>query len=263
MRNTDEHSEQLKAEVRKKYGEIAESSASCCGSDDTCVDVSESYETIDGYVDEVDLGLGCGLPTEIADLQPGETVLDLGSGGGLDAFIARREVGSEGRVLGVDMTPAMIEKASKAADNLGYDNVEFRLGDIEDMPISSEAIDVVVSNCVLNLVPDKRQAYDEVFRVLKSGGRFCISDIVSRGELPENIRRAAELYVGCVAGAMDHSEYLAVIEAAGFSAVEVVEERSISLPDELLRRYLSADELEAFRATGAGVRSVTVIGRKG
>lgn len=267
-------SDALKTQVREKYGEIAETNSSCCApsdseevvlgcapsaSDDVCV--SESYADIDGYSPDADLGLGCGIPTEFARLQPGERVIDLGSGAGLDAFVARRTVGAEGFVLGVDMTEAMVEKARANAEQLGYENVEFRLGDIEDLPVEDDAFDLALSNCVLNLVPDKAQAFREIHRVLRPGGRFCISDIVSVGRLPNAIREAAELYVGCIAGALPKDDYLDVIRAAGFTDVTVAKERRIELPDEMLREYLAGDDLTTFRASDAGILSVTILGR--
>lgn len=267
-------SDALKAQVREKYGELAKTSSSCCGtpavSDDVCV--SESYAEVDGYSPDADLGLGCGIPTEFAQIQPGERVIDLGSGAGLDAFVARRTVGAEGFVLGVDMTEEMVEKARKNAHQIGYENVAFRLGDIEDLPVEDDAFDLALSNCVLNLVPDKARAFREIHRVLRPerqrgsglgprpGGRFCISDIVSVGRLPDTLREAAELYVGCIAGALPKDDYLDVIRAAGFADVTVAQERRIELPDEMLREYLSEDDLAAFRASGAGVLSVTVLG---
>lgn len=224
--------------------------------------MSERYDTLDGYADDADLGLGCGLPTEMADLQSGERVIDLGSGAGLDAFVARRAVGAEGYVLGVDMTPEMIKKARANAAKLGYGNVDFRLGEVGALPVDDGAFDVALSNCVLNLVPDKTQAFREMMRALRPGGRFVISDIVSTGLLPDAIREAAELYVGCIAGALPKGDYLDIIRDVGFEHVTVEKDRPIELPDEMLREHLSDDALADFRASGAGVCSVTVTGVK-
>lgn len=255
--------ETTKARVRAKYADIAGSQSSCCGpSASTCLDMSERYDALDGYAADADLGLGCGLPTETADLQPGERVIDLGAGAGLDAFVARRAVGKGGYVLGVDMTPKMIEKARSNAEKLGYENVDFRLGEIEALPVKDDAFDIVLSNCVLNLVPDKTQAFREMLRVLRPGGRFVVSDIVSTGALPAAIREAAELYVGCIAGALPKDDYLRIIRDVGFEQVAVEKDRAIELPDAMLRDHLSADALADFRASGAGVHSITVTGVK-
>jgi arsenite methyltransferase len=254
-------SEELKNLVREKYSEIALSQGSCCGSESiTCF--SDSYNNLDGYVPEADLGLGCGLPTEHAAIQAGEIVLDLGSGAGNDAFVARGLVGHAGRVIGVDMTEAMIEKARRNSEKLGYDNVEFIFGEIENLPLADSSADVAISNCVLNLVPDKARAFAEIFRVLRPGGRFSISDIVIQGELNPALQKAAELYAGCVSGAMQREAYLDVIRLAGFAEVRVAKEKSIRLPDELLRQYLSEEALREFRRGGASIFSVTVLGRK-
>ena len=202
---------EIKSIVRARYGAIAEGAAQgcggapgCCG-DGTLDMIGDAYADLAGYVAEADLGLGCGVPTRYAGMEAGDVVLDLGSGAGIDVFVARRSVGEAGRVIGVDMTEAMIERARANAAKLGYDNVEFRLGEIEQLPVGDDAVDVVISNCVLNLVPDKAQAFAETFRVLKPGGHFCVSDIIATGTLPDGIRRAAALYVGCVAGAMPES----------------------------------------------------------
>jgi ubiquinone/menaquinone biosynthesis C-methylase UbiE len=224
--------------------------------------MSERYDALDGYAADADLGLGCGVPTEIANLQPGERVIDLGAGAGLDAFVARRAVGADGYVLGIDMTPEMVDTARANAESLGYHNVDFRLGEIEALPVEDGVFDIALSNCVLNLVPDKVQAFREMARVLQPGGRFVISDIVSTGPLPEAVREAAELYVGCIAGALPSDEYLRIIRDTGFEQVAVEKDRAIELPDAMLREHLSAEALTAFRASGAGVHSVTVTGMK-
>lgn len=252
------HTQGLKEVVRTKYAEIAVApgGAGCCGGDGVNM-IGDAYDGVEGHVAEADLGLGCGLPVEHAGLEEGQTVLDLGSGAGIDAFISRRHVGEGGRVIGLDFTPEMVEKARANAAKLGYDNVEFVEGDIETMPIPDASIDVVISNCVLNLVPDKRRAFAETFRVLRPGGHFCISDIVSEGDLPEELMRVAELYAGCVSGAMNREAYLALLSSTGFTDVAVVRERPIHLPDDLLTT-LPEEDRERLRA--AGVVSVTVVG---
>ncbi len=231
----------LRQSVRDKYASVARGDTlSCCGPSTDADNLTEinmigdAYDGVDGYEEAADLQLGCGLPVEHAGLAPGQTVLDLGAGAGLDAFVARRIVGETGHVLGVDFTPEMVAKARQNAQRLGYANVRFEQGDIEALPFDDASVDVVVSNCVLNLVPDKAQAFAETFRVLRPGGHFCVSDVVSRGELPAAIRASAELYAGCVAGAMDQDAYLALISQAGFDGVEVVAQRPIDLPSGLL-----------------------------
>ena len=263
-------STQIKGVVKEKYAELARASSSCCGpgacdcgsaSGDTSM-VGEGYAGIEGYVPEADLGLGCGLPTRHAGITTGETVLDLGSGAGNDVFIAAREVGPSGAVIGLDMTPEMIELARTNAKARDAQNVEFVLGEIENIPLEDACIDVVVSNCVLNLVPDKRAAFSEILRVLRPGAHFCVSDIVTVGELPAEVRRSAEMYAGCVAGAIERSEYLAIIADLGFIDVVVKEERRIDLPDAQLAPFLSKAEIAAFRESGNGIFSITVVGKK-
>jgi arsenite methyltransferase len=256
----------IKSIVREKYGAIARAggkapSTSCC-SDGSLDMIGDAYQAVDGYVADADLSLGCGLPTRHAGISPGAVVLDLGSGAGIDAFVARRLVGEEGRVIGVDMTESMLERARANAAKLGYANVEFRFGEIEALPVEDATVDVVISNCVLNLVPDKAAAFAETFRVLRPGGHFCVSDIVASGPLPDGIRKAAALYVGCVAGAIPQTEYLATIRTAGFAEVRIAERKPILLPDAALQAHLSAAELQAFRASGIELASVTVLGTR-
>jgi ubiquinone/menaquinone biosynthesis C-methylase UbiE len=224
--------------------------------------IGDSYAGVAGHLAEADLNLGCGVPTRHAALVRGETVLDLGSGAGNDAFIARHEVGPEGQVIGVDMTTEMIAKARANAAKLGYGNVEFREGQIEQLPVDPGSVDIVISNCVLNLVPDKGRAFSEMFRVLRPGGRFCVSDIVATGELPASVREVAALYVGCVAGAMPESDYLTLLKTTGFEDVRVAEAKPIPLSDEALAGYMSGSDIAAFRASGIALRSVTVLGTK-
>jgi arsenite methyltransferase len=261
--------EELKKVVKDTYSEIAQhgrSASSCCASTSCCSTTdftfSDDYSRKDGYFAEADLGLGCGIPTDVAKIQPGDTVLDLGSGAGNDVFVARSFVGEKGKVIGLDMTPEMIERAEKNKQKLGYTNVEFRLGDIEQMPVDSNSITVAVSNCVLNLVPDKKKAFAELYRVLKPGGHFAVSDIVLTGDLPSAIRRAAEMYAGCVSGALQKEEYLNVIRSAGFQAVQVKKEKRLDLTDELLQAYISKAEIDEYRRSGAGVLSITVYAEK-
>lgn len=259
----------LKQIVQEKYAAIAQQDENTPGncSDDTCCGTeyssfSEDYTALSGYQSDADLGLGCGLPTEYAHIQEGNTVVDLGSGAGNDCFVARSLVGERGRVIGVDMTPAMIDKARQNARKLGYSNVTFRYGEIEQLPLEENVADVVVSNCVLNLVPDKAQAFQETFRILKPGGHFSISDVVLRGELPEGLRESAELYAGCVSGALLQEDYLQEITQAGFRNVQIQKERRITLSDELLSEYLSADEIDRFKERDTGIFSITVYAEK-
>lgn len=264
---------EIKNLVREKYSEIAQQSkahnlASCCGATTTCCVgevyniMSDNYTDLDGYVADADLGLGCGLPTEFAKIKRGDTVIDLGSGAGNDCFIARHECGAEGRVIGIDFTEAMIERARQNAEKLKLNNVEFRQGDIENMPLSDGIADVVVSNCVLNLVPNKAKVFSEINRVLKAGGHFSISDVVLEGELPKALQQAAEMYAGCVAGAMQKKDYLALIDEAGFVGRLIQKEKVITIPDEILADYLTTDEISAYRASNLGIFSITVFAQK-
>ncbi|MEX0663102.1 MAG: arsenite methyltransferase [Balneolaceae bacterium] len=265
-------SEEIKESVKKKYGEISnqvrsENAASGCGATGCCDTVdyaifAEDYSAQTGYNSEADLGLGCGLPTEYAKLKPGDTVVDLGSGAGNDCFVARQIVGDGGRVIGIDMTEEMNAKARRNAEKLNYSNVEFKLGDIEDIPLKENIADVVVSNCVMNLVPDKMKAFSETYRIIKPGGHFSISDVVTVGELPDQIKEDAELYAGCVAGAIDQTEYLSIIKNAGFKNVTVQKSKKITVPDEILLKTLTEDELKDFRKSGTGIYSITVFGEK-
>lgn len=263
--------EELKNIVKEKYSEIALQSkehnqVSCCGATGcSTVDYSvfsESYDQLEGYNPDADLGLGCGLPTEFAKIRKGDTVIDLGSGAGNDCFVARAITGEAGKVIGIDMTEAMIDKARENAEKLGFNNVEFRLGEIEKMPVTANRADVIVSNCVLNLVPDKQKAFAEVFRVLKPGGHFSISDVVLQGELPENVIKAGELYAGCISGAMQKKDYLDVISAAGFVNITLQKERVINVPDDILNQYISGEEIKKYRESGTGIFSITVYAEK-
>ena len=264
-------SEELKNIVKEQYGKIAlqdkeDNAASCCGATPTSNKVynimMEDYSKIEGYNADADLGLGCGLPTQFAKIKKGDTVIDLGSGAGNDAFVARHETGESGKVLGIDFTETMINKARINADKMGYNNVVFRFGDIDNMPVGDNFADVIVSNCVLNLVPDKTKVINEIFRVLKPGGHFSISDIVLVGDLPDALRQDAEMYAGCVAGAIQKEEYLQKIEDQGFSNITLQKEKVISLPDDILIKYLNSEELESIKSRDTGIFSVTVYAEK-
>ncbi len=265
-------SEHLKQLVKEKYGQIVDQSkeqneTSCCGAGCGCsttdfVVMAEDYTKLQGYVADADLGLGCGLPTEFALIKEGDTVIDLGSGAGNDAFVARSIAGINGRVIGVDFTEKMIERARSNAEKLGFNNVEFRQGDIEKLPISNHVADVVVSNCVLNLVPDKRQAFSETFRVLKPGGHFSVSDIVLQGNLPESLQQSAEMYAGCVSGAIQKEKYLSLIKESGFENILIQKERRITLPDEIVLQYLTQEEFEVYKSGQSGIFSITVYAEK-
>jgi SAM-dependent methyltransferase len=267
-----EEAARLKEMVMEKYSEIATQSKdtnekSCCGASGCCdtmdyTIMSEEYSQLKGYNIDADLGLGCGLPTEFAIIKEGDTVVDLGSGAGNDCFVARALAGETGKVIGVDMTEAMINKAKANVEKLGFKNVEFRQGDIEDLPMAANKADVVVSNCVLNLVPNKTQAFKEIYRVLKPKGHFSISDVVLKGELPEGIKKEAEMYAGCVAGALQKEEYLGIIHQAGFKNVILQKEKQILIPDEILLNYISSEELATYRANEKGVFSITVYAEK-
>ena len=264
--------QEIKEIVKEKYGQIvtlAESSCCSskgCGCSNEAVSFSEDYSKLPGYCADADFNLGCGIPTQFAAIREGNTVLDLGSGAGNDVFVARRIVGETGKVIGVDMTEAMIEKARANQQKLGVKNVEFRFGEIEHLPVANEDVDVVISNCVLNLVPDKAQAFREMFRALKPGGHFVVSDIVLRGELPESLKNFAALYAGCVSGAMQQDDYLEAIRRAGFVDVEVKTSRAMALSDEMVNGWGNeaqlVKELAEFRAAGHAALSITVFGRK-
>ena len=261
----------LKTLVKQKYGEIAgqdknTNQASCCGSGCCSTEVynimSEDYSNLDGYHPDADLGLGCGLPTEFAQIKTGDTVIDLGSGAGNDCFIARRETGDTGKVIGIDFTPEMIDKARENVEKLAYNNIEFRRGDIENMPVGGNVADVIISNCVLNLVPNKDGAFREIYRVLKPGGHFSVSDIVLQGNLPGALKQAAEMYAGCVSGAIQKKDYLDLIAKNGFAHITVQKEKPIDIPKDILSAYLTDDEINQFKTTNIGIQSITVYAEK-
>ena len=265
------NNEEIKEMVKQKYSEIAlqtqdDNASSCCGSGGCSTEVynimTDDYDHLEGYSADADLKLGCGLPTEFAKIKAGNTVVDLGSGAGNDCFVARHETGETGKVIGIDFTEAMIEKARNNADKLGFNNVEFRLGDIENIPVAESFADVVVSNCVMNLVPDKPKAFSEVFRILKFGGHFSISDIVLTGELPEKIKNAAEMYAGCVASAINKNDYLRIIEEAGFKNIALQKQKPIIVPNDILKNYLTEEEIAAYNANKNVIFSITVYAEK-
>ena len=266
--NTNETSEQLKEIVKEKYAQIADQSkadneSSCCGASCGCSTIdaaimAEDYSKLKGYVPDADLGLGCGLPTEFARIKEGDVVVDLGSGAGNDAFVARSITGEKGKVIGIDFTAKMIDKARLNARKLGFSNVVFRYGDIEEIPVDDNEVDVVVSNCVLNLVPNKAQAFAETFRILKPGGHFSVSDIVLIGELPDSLRTSAEMYAGCISGAIQKEDYLLLVKEAGFENILIQREKKISIPDEIASAYLTQEEFITFKSTETGIYSVTV-----
>jgi arsenite methyltransferase len=272
MTTEQETPDQLKLLVKEKYGQIAlqtkdENETSCCGATCGCSTIdytvmADDYTSLKGYVADADLGLGCGLPTEFAQIKEGDTVVDLGSGAGNDCFIARSIVGDAGKVIGIDFTEKMIEKAKINASKLNYTNVEFRQGDIENMPLASHVADVVVSNCVLNLVPNKKQAFSETFRILKKGGHFSVSDIVLVGDLPEGLQKSVEMYAGCVSGAIQKEEYLSIIKEAGFINIIIQKEKRITLPDEILKEYLSVEAIGTFKHGATGIFSITIYAEK-
>ncbi len=258
---------EIKKMVREKYAGIAlqreKNTGSCgCGCSDLTdySFMSDDYSRVKGYEPEADLGLGCGLPTQYAFIRPGDTVVDMGSGAGNDCFIAARETGPDGRVIGIDMTPEMVERAKKNAGKLGFGNVEFCLGEIEDTPLEDNSADVVVSNCVFNLAPDKSAAFRETFRILRPGGHLSISDIVIDGFLPEPLLKEAEMYAGCVAGALKAEDYLEIVSQTGFIHVTVMNKRKINLPRELTGIYGITEELS--RPEGTGIYSITVFAKK-
>jgi arsenite methyltransferase len=266
-----ETQDDVKEMVKQKYSEIAlqdkdANAAACCGASCCSTEVynilSDDYNDVEGYNPDADLGLGCGLPTQFANIKKGDIVIDLGSGAGNDAFIARHETGETGKVIGIDFTPAMIERARQNNEVRGFNNVEFRQGDIEKMPITANTADVVISNCVLNLVPNKDAVIKEIYRVLKPGGHFSISDIVLEGELPAEIKGAAEMYAGCVAGAIQKQVYVELIASNGFKDIKVQKDKAIIIPDDILSTYLSKEQIKSFKLSATGIRSVTVYAEK-
>ena len=271
--------EEIKKAVREGYAKIARRNRSCCGPVNPCCESTDEAQDIGqklGYTEDelkgipegANLGLGCGNPIALASLREGETVLDLGSGAGFDCFIAANKVGKSGRVIGVDMTPEMIDRARESARSGNYGNVEFRLGEVEHLPVADNSADVVISNCVINLAPDKKMVFKEAFRTLKQGGRLMISDIVLLKELPDCIQSSVEAYVGCISGAIMRDEYLSAIKSAGFRELRVIDEKSF--PIELLSDDPAAKEFveqlnipaETLKELARSVVSISVYGVK-
>lgn len=259
--------EELKNIVKEKYGDIAEkanTSCGCCGSKeekDYSI-LAEDYANLEGYNPDADLQLGCGIPTKYARIKEGDTVVDLGSGAGNDCFVARALTGENGRVIGLDFTERMVNKAVSNAEKLGYKNVEFVLGEIENIPIPDNTADVVVSNCVMNLVPDKEKAFRETYRILKKGGHFSISDIVLQGELPAGLRQDAAMYAGCVSGALQKEEYLDIVRKAGFRNLIIQVQKKMDLDEAIYLKYFSKEEVEAFKSSSNGIFSITLNAEK-
>ncbi len=262
----------LKLVVQEKYGLIAQQSLtqgqnSCCGTSGCCGElefsmIGDEYANVKGHNADADLGLGCGIPTQFANIKEGYSVLDLGSGAGNDCFVARAIVGETGQVTGIDFTVAMTEKARANNAKLGYTNVEFIQGDIEEMPLGDNLFDVIVSNCVLNLVPDKQKAFSEIYRVLKPEGHFCVSDVVIKGTLPQKLQKDAEMYAGCVSGAIEINEYIDIIKNAGFQHITIHKKKDIAIPLEVLKKHMGDAELESFRKGDTGIYSITISAEK-
>ncbi len=262
--------EEIKKVVKEKYSQIAVASDIKSGCGCGCGDNKEvDYTTFDldyksqrGYMEDADLKLGCGVPTEFAGIGEGDTVVDLGSGAGNDVFVARALTGDSGRVIGIDFSEDMLAKANENKNKLNDENVEFRIGEIEAIPLEDNTADIVISNCVLNLVPDKQKAFSEIIRILKPGGHFCISDIVLKGELPTELKESAEAYAGCVSGALQEDEYIEIIKSVGYSNIRIETSNEVQLPDELLKEYLISDDIKSFNKSDFGIFSITVVADK-
>lgn len=257
---------EIKEAVKNKYSEIAIATKSCgCGCSSKVIDytiMKDDYSQLNGYVKDADMGLGCGVPTEYAGINNGDTVVDLGCGAGNDIFVARPYAGNNGKLIGIDFTEEMLLKANANKAKLGFSNVEFKLGEIENLPLENNSANVVISNCVLNLVPNKQKAFSEINRVLKPGGHFCVSDIVIKGNLPSKLKQSAEMYAGCVAGAIQQDDYLGIINQTGFENIEIKKTKVIELPDKILAEYLNDEEIKTFRENNIGIFSITVVGYK-
>ncbi len=255
------NNEKIKKHVKKRYGEIAKAESSSCSSgccsSSSCGPppqyvawkIGYSPDDIESVPEDSVLGLGCGNPVALASLKEGETVLDLGSGGGIDVFLASKKVGQTGKVIGVDMTEEMLERAKATASKHGYTNVEFRLGEIDALPVEDESVDVIISNCVINLAPDKLKVFQEAYRVLKPNGRLMVSDLVTQGELPEEVRKSFDAWAGCIAGALEKGDYLDKIANAGFKNVKVVSQKpyTIEISPELRGKIVSV-QVEAHKS---------------
>lgn len=252
----------VKEHVKKRYGEIAKAdclscSSSCCSSSSCGTPphyiawkIGYSPSDIESVPEESVLGLGCGNPVALASLKEGDVVLDLGSGGGIDAFLASKKVGPTGKVIGIDMTEEMVDRAKTNAQKNGYTNVEFRLGEIESLPVEDEIVDVIISNCVINLAPDKLKVFKEAYRVLKPNGRLMVSDLVTQGELPEEVRKSFDAWAGCIAGALEKNEYLNKIKEAGFADIKIVTQKpyNIDISKELKGKIISI-QVEAHKSS--------------
>ncbi len=247
---------EVKQFVKKRYGELAKGEKACCSScgsgpsaADVALRIGYSEEDLQNVPEASMMGLGCGNPVALASLREGEIVLDLGSGGGIDVFLAARKVGAKGRVIGVDMTEEMVQRARATASRGGYENVEFRLGEIENLPVEDNSVDIILSNCVINLAPDKDKVFREAYRVLRPGGRLMISDLVTEGDLPDEIRKSFDAWAGCVAGALEKSQYLDTIRRAGFQKVNIVSETAytIDVSHELQGKLISV-QVEAHKS---------------
>ncbi len=259
--------EEIKKSVKNKYAEIAVTTSinGCCGTSSKVIDYSvmqDDYTELNGYVKDADMGLGCGVPTEFAGIENGNTVVDLGCGAGNDIFVALPYAGKEGKLIGIDFTEEMLTKANINKEKMGVENVEFKLGEIENLPLEENTVDVVISNCVLNLVPNKKKAFSEIYRVLNKGGHFCVSDIVIKGNLPDQLKQSAEMYAGCVSGAIQQVDYLGIISKTGFKDIEIKRAKVIELPDNILIEYLNDEEIKTFRDNKIGIFSITVVGYK-
>lgn len=266
------NNQDLKELVKQRYSELAlstdEPKGCCCGRNPAAPSkkvftiMSEDYTKLKGYEPDADLGVGCGLPTQYAGINEGDIVVDLGSGAGNDCFIARAEVGEHGKVIGIDFSPQMIAKARKNALKRGYTNVDFLEGDIEDMPLQDNTADVVVSNCVLNLLPQKDIIFKEIHRVLKPGGHFCISDVVLNGVFPKEFTDNAAMYAGCIASAIQKEDYLSEIEKADFADIRIERTKTVLIPDEVLYEHLDEDTIQKYKSGNVGIYSITVTGKK-
>lgn len=262
----------LKELVKQRYNELALDSDTlkgcCCGkspappSKKVFTIMSEDYKNLKGYEPDADLGVGCGLPTQYANIKKGDTVIDLGSGAGNDCFIARSEVGESGKVIGIDFAPQMIAKARANALKRGYTNIEFLEGDIENMPLPDNTADVIVSNCVLNLLPLKNIIFKEIYRVLKPGGHFCISDVVLNGVFSKEFTDNAAMYAGCIASAIQKEDYLAEIEKVNFTNIRVERTKTVIIPDEVLYEHLDESTIQKYKSGNVGIYSITVTGQK-
>ncbi len=259
-------SNKIKEIVKEKYSAIAvqgpeDCGCGCCGEESYSI-FSDDYSKLAGYNKEADLGLGCGIPVEFAGIKKGDTVVDLGSGAGNDLFVARAVAGETGTLIGIDFSEEMILKGRKNAEKTGVKNVEFIYSEIENIQLPGNIADVVLSNCVLNLVPDKRKAFSEIHRILKKGAHFCISDVVTKGDLPSKIKESMELYAGCVSGAIQKEEYLEIIKESGFSDITVQKSKTIEVPENELLKVINRDEIREIQEKGMGIFSITVTGKK-